>query len=223
MDIVYILGKGSVWEDNEIRFSLRSIEKNISDLGNVFVVGERPHWLRNIIYIPASDPFERKWQNASWKIGKACRDNSVSSDFLLMNDDFFIVKPVEAKSYPYYCTLSFSLSLNSAVLKRLSNKKGFSSFAVHRPFRYNKENFLKLPPPPMSALGFSLRTYYGNYYNLKGITCKDPLFSPLQNVKDFDRLILNYTDFSILSSTARSQTFRDWIRGRFPEPSRFEK
>ena len=40
MDVVYILGKGSVWKDNEIRYSLRSIEKHLTGFDRVFIVGQ---------------------------------------------------------------------------------------------------------------------------------------------------------------------------------------
>ncbi len=44
IDLVYILGKGSKWSDNEIRFSLRSIEKYF-DYRKIFIIGEKPESL----------------------------------------------------------------------------------------------------------------------------------------------------------------------------------
>ena len=57
IDVVYVLGTGSNWDNNEIRFSLRSLAKNLKGMGRVFVVGERPAFLQNVIHIPAKDEF----------------------------------------------------------------------------------------------------------------------------------------------------------------------
>jgi hypothetical protein len=55
IDVVYPLGTGSVWQDNELRYSLRSLEKNFPDLGRVYVVGHKPDWLGNVEHIPFGD------------------------------------------------------------------------------------------------------------------------------------------------------------------------
>lgn len=222
MDIVYILGSGSVWEDNEIRFSLRSVEKNVSDLHSVFVVGECPDWMKNVVHIPAKDLFSRKWRNGYHKIKIACNDDRITSDFLLMNDDFFIIKEIEAKNYPYYYNKQLPLSINKTALFLKKKKRGFQNFSVHRPFRYNKEEFLSMPELPIWELGFSVRSFYANYYRKKGVPSKDPLFSPLQSEKDYNLICSQYTDFSVFSSTVKNPVFKRWILSQFPVPSRFE-
>lgn len=37
MDILYVIGRGSKWENNELRYSLRSLEKNGINVGNIFI------------------------------------------------------------------------------------------------------------------------------------------------------------------------------------------
>ena len=156
MDIVYILGTGSVWQNNEIRFSLRSVDKNISDVGKVFVVGERPAFLKNIIHIPCRDPYTVYWKNAYAKTALVCKDPRLSDDFLFMNDDFFIFKPIKAEDYPYYYNKNFPRenNLNHAyfsAIRRAIAKRGVQppgevhNFAVHRPVRYNKKLYLDMP------------------------------------------------------------------------------
>ena len=44
MDIVYILGNGSKFNNEEIRYSLRSLEKFVN-FDRVFIVGECPKFL----------------------------------------------------------------------------------------------------------------------------------------------------------------------------------
>ena len=51
-DVVYPIGQGSSWKNNELRFSLRSIEKYGINVGKLFIVGELPDFLlgEDIIY-----------------------------------------------------------------------------------------------------------------------------------------------------------------------------
>jgi hypothetical protein len=57
IDIVYVLGTGSNWSDNEIRFSLRSVFKNLTNIGQIFIVGEKPAGLKGFIHIDHPDEF----------------------------------------------------------------------------------------------------------------------------------------------------------------------
>lgn len=233
MDIVYILGSGSTWENNEIRFSLRSVEKNVKDLGNVFVVGEKPEWLQNVVHIPCTDSFGIKWRNAYKKIGLVCENPALASEFLLMNDDFFILKPIVGSEYPYYysCVLTQAGSIAKArfittpeqVASHVSFRgKSVRNFSVHRPIRYNKEKFLAMPKLDLTMTGFSVRSFYANYYNVPGINCKDTNISPNMIISQIEKMTAERTDISIFSDTARRPVFQNWIRQQFPTPSRFE-
>ena len=58
MDIVYIIGSGSKWQDNELRYSLRSIEKFGGNFGEVYIVGDRlPPFIdpSTVRYLPVKD------------------------------------------------------------------------------------------------------------------------------------------------------------------------
>jgi len=234
MDILYILGTGSVWQDNEIRFSLRSAEKNILDLERVFVVGENPDFLQNIEHIPCPDSYGIKWRNAYTKLLTACKNPNLSEDFLLLNDDFFVLKPIKASDYPFYFSAIFSKN-NSFVKARFLTTpqqtatqlprriKDVRNFAVHRPVRLNKTKYLAMPRFDLQMTGFSPRSYYCNYYDVPGVQCADINLSPRLSAAQFEKISAERTDMSIFSDTARSPIFRQWIFDKFPEPSRFEK
>ncbi len=90
IDLVYVVGTGSRWNDNELRFSLRSVSKNLSNVGKVFIVGECPDYLKNVIHIPASDIFDSAINadgNMTHKLLLVCNNKELSDDFLFMNDD----------------------------------------------------------------------------------------------------------------------------------------
>ena len=42
MDILYVVGTGSKWDNNELRYSLRSIDKYGINIDRVFIVGTKP-------------------------------------------------------------------------------------------------------------------------------------------------------------------------------------
>lgn len=234
MDLVYILGTGSVWQNNELRYSLRSVEKNVLDLGKVFIVGEYPEWLQKAIHIPCPDTYITKWKNAYVKVSKACECPEISREFLLMNDDFFILHPIIAKNYPFYffTTIGPKKSLKRAVFQttpRITSDflrrpaESFLNFSVHRPVRIDKKLYLDMPKPDMRMVGFSPRSFYCNFYRVNGLNCKEGNLTPLSSEKDFERLSKGRTDVSVFSHTAKSGVFQQWINDKFPFPSSFEK
>lgn len=182
-DLVYILGAGSRWQDNEIRYSLRSMVKNMKDIGQVFVVGKCPDFLQNVIHIPAENTGNSKEHSIAIKIGIACRDERVSENFLMCNDDHFIMKGYSACEFPYY----FDNHLSELYVK--SDKQsayghaikdtiihltqaGFNTvnFDTHCPIIYNKGKFLNSMKCNWINLGgYLLKSMYCNkmYKGLK--------------------------------------------------------
>jgi hypothetical protein len=55
IDVVYILGTGSYWRNNEIRFSLRALERNLRGIRKIWIVGDYPDFIKNINHIPFKD------------------------------------------------------------------------------------------------------------------------------------------------------------------------
>lgn len=91
IDVVYVLGKGSNWGDNEIRYSIRSFKKHFKDLRNIVIVGECPAWLTGVIHLPVQDNLNViKDSRMLLKIAEACRDTRVSDQFVFCTDDTFL-------------------------------------------------------------------------------------------------------------------------------------
>ena len=87
IDVMYPLSSKSSWEDNELRYSLRSMEKFFPEMGRVFVVGHRPPWLTNVVHLPAVDSYRHnKDANLITKVLLACA-NGISDTFLRCSDD----------------------------------------------------------------------------------------------------------------------------------------
>ena len=89
MDIVYLLRDG---ENHELRYSLRSLVH--VPHGTVWAYGGAPVWLRNVAHV-RRDHAATKYQTTSEHLRAACLNESVSDPFVLMNDDFFLMKPMK--------------------------------------------------------------------------------------------------------------------------------
>lgn len=88
-DYVYYCRDG---KNEELRYSIRSLYKNLPDV-NVWVVGGKPDWyIGNYINIDIDQP---KFENVrkQFKAIATCPD--INENFVLMNDDFFILKPLD--------------------------------------------------------------------------------------------------------------------------------
>ena len=103
IDAVYPLSKESRWQDNELRYSLRSLEQNLIGLGRVFIVGHRPAWLTGAVHVPANDANpHNKDANIIDKLLSACRAG-VSDRFLFCSDDQLLLIPTKAADLrPYH-------------------------------------------------------------------------------------------------------------------------
>ncbi len=103
MDILYVVGTGSHWENNELRYSLRSIAKNARNVGRVFIVGHKPDFVSDIVtHIPYEDTKNRKHKNIMLKVAYAAEHSDIAPHFLISSDDHFYVREVDFDNYPVY-------------------------------------------------------------------------------------------------------------------------
>ena len=86
MDAVYLVKPGD--DNEELRYSLRSLAKNMTYIDRVFIAGYCPAWVRNVETIDL-EPLEDKFDNQFQSLRAACADDRISDDFALLNDDHF--------------------------------------------------------------------------------------------------------------------------------------
>lgn len=184
MDIVYILK-----EDNnniDLVYSLRTLYNNVSGYENIWCVGYKPDWVSDTIqYIPTIQS-GTKWENSFYNVCSACRAKGISDDFILYNDDFFAINKVNLYTdiNHYRNTLDEAIEMYSKQIKTRwikahqhtkdllisLNSSHFLNFALHIPFKVNKEKFLEMANNPIvtSILNryhiLQYRSVYGNLY-----------------------------------------------------------
>lgn len=225
MDIVYILGTGSRFNDEEIRYSLRSLKNLPHD--KVFVIGEKPDFFSDEIrHIPAQDPFDVKQQNAFHKLSIACDTEEISDDFVLMNDDFFILNPIDEVKHYYRDTLDNSIANHpshsgdfyEAMVFTRDLLGGGKDFAHHSPFVYNKKRLSKLLKKKYDST-VNLRTLYANTEQIEGLQRKDVKCTDKKSFYEMLYGDIISTDDLVFGSNR----FQRMIKTYFPEKCKYEK
>lgn len=215
-----------MWQDNELRYSLRSLHLHVPH-ARVVVVGARPPWLRNVVHIPARDRHRFPSLNTMEKLVTALRSGEVGERFILMNDDFFFLSdfeelPVYHGGSLYASTLTGRGSWHGMakvatwklLATRMSNARLFD---LHFPTTAHTERAIEVCSMVPTGTPFLFSTLY---HNLEGTRAsrhadfkvrrrwKEP--SPTTRFLSVDEAMPS--DFG----------FRKWLRGQYPDPSPYE-
>ena len=241
-DLVYVLGTGSGWRNNEIRYSLRSVQKNMKGVGNIWVIGEDTGFftdkVRHIYHPDELTKHRNADGNMALKILRACAEPELSENFLFMNDDFIINKPIVAGEIPWlhkndmatrdhkFWTSQFyrfRLRRTFDVLK----ERGLPTmqYDYHAPMLMNKNHFPRVMEQfdYKEDIGYTFRSLYGNSMALpcepigqwKVTIYKEFNFYGIQkHVKN--ATFVGYNDKGLYKSLMY------WLQSTFPDRSRYE-
>src|SRR5690606_40329879 len=92
MDVVYLVRPGN--RNEELRWSLRTLVNLPHD--RVWIVGHLPNWIdRHKVQYLRTEQYELKHTNTLNNLATACDHSDISDRFVLMNDDFFVLQPVD--------------------------------------------------------------------------------------------------------------------------------
>lgn len=237
IDIVYALGKGSAWNDNEIRYSLRSVEKHLSDYRNVYIVGECPEWMQNVTHIPYADEHQNRETRIALKVLRACNESSVSDQFLFMNDDHFLLKDCSAIGYPYYhkgllqeesdtpnLNLPYRTSLLNTIQALSVQGKPAFNYDTHTPILYDKAKFkdVYLPLDWNRKHSYVVKSIYANTIGVDGTFMPDCKIHKHLDLSDIAVTLLGKKVFSI-SNSAVNGALKKFMDELFPIKSKYEK
>jgi hypothetical protein len=226
LSVVIPLGSGSTRQNIELKYALRSIEKNLKGVKNIIIVGEKPSFLSDeIIHIPLND-CGRKQLSIKRKIEAAIKDERCTETFLFSNDDIFQLKKQRIDTYPYYYSGDLPTVREKGArhtenrLKQLN--KPTKQFDCHFPILYTKEGFKEA----MSAFDWAnedhlIKSSYANYHEIKGTEIKDLKISTHLNYQRIKQEIEGRPCYSIGDYCDFHEMLKVWNE-LFPEPSKYE-
>ena len=235
IDVVYILGNGSTWQDNELRLSLRSLQEYVSGIGKVFLIGHKPGFISDeVIHIPYKDVYPNKARNIMSKVYRAAGDERLSENFMFWNDDYFALKRFSANKYPYYykCDLRHSAMINrgeyklhcDATLKILTdNGLPYKNFDCHYPIIYNKQKMREMVDKFdwNTRHGYILRSMYCNFYGIPGEIKKDCKTNTALPATHIPKLVEN-NHFLSIGENGLNAAMKEYLKKRFPIKSIYE-
>lgn len=152
MDIVIPLGTESKWADNELRFALRSIEKNLTGYRNVIIVGHCPKWVQNVVHIRKEDRAGKKQFSIFQKTLAAFDHPETTDTIAFWNDDHFLMEPMDVKDFRYWYDGTIDEWGQKAVgnyknaINNTAGLTGLNRFYtdIHTPILYQRAKFRKL-------------------------------------------------------------------------------
>lgn len=228
MDILYLCREGN---NIELSYSLRTLNNIPHD--KVFISGGLPSNINKekITYIPVPQNIN-KWKNSTNNLIEACKDSRLSEDFILMNDDFFILKPVTLEDlhvnrgpveqvYKHYFEKYGENEYTKGMLQtaQLLSKMGYNnvlSYELHLPMVLNKKRVLDMFPLEgvRDIPVLHKRTLYGNLYLKDTKTIDDCKLNSVFVAWNYDKFLSTLdTNFD---------NVRLWLDSKFPQKSIYE-
>lgn len=229
MDIVYVV-KDSAYND-ELKYSLRSVEKNFPH-NRVWFYGGKPIGIHPDKQVAIVQKGKTKWDKVRSLIGMICENDEITEDFVLFNDDFFVLQPVV--NLPSFCDGTLDNLANKIIEKNNGRpspytnkiieasillkkaKRTTHNFELHAPMIINREKMLKtrerFPDAPAS------RSLYGNYNKLKPRQLNDTKIVSLRGKPGLSKVFVSTEDRSFSDGEVG-----EYIRSLFPTKSRWEK
>ena len=219
MDCVYICRSG---DNEELRYSIRSLLKN-TEYQNIWIVGHKPDWYFGN-YIPVTD-IGNKFQNIQRCMDTICNVHDISEDFVLMNDDFFIMKNIKTLSSYYDGTLedriknymqNFGNSQYARILVAANKKlRGLGietplNYDIHSPMIMNRYKLKEIV-----NISLAPRSFYGNIYSIGGKDISDVKLYARQNDFNNDSIFLSTTEESF-------ELVKNIIANKFTDKSKYE-
>lgn len=206
-------------ENEELRYSIRSVVKHYPD-SRIFLFGDAPKWfIGNVVVL---EDLAKKFENITSAF-KAISEHEELSDFILMNDDFFILNNNHIDFY-YDGLLINKIDshtqkhgMSQYAVSLISGYKALEglideplNYEVHIPMPMNRDRLKKIVD-----LSTCPRSVYGNYYNVGGQEIKD-----VKVYKDTD--VIKGADFISTEDNSFEKVYNEILKDMFPDKSKYE-
>jgi hypothetical protein len=235
IDIVYPLGTGSRHSNNELKFSLRSVEKHLTGWNKVWIIGEFPRWGNKQLKYIATDFKYEKALNILEKLKIACECAEISDDFLYMNDDHIFLENCDAATYPNY----YSNEAKDEILKNRpfvdpyvemikktdSFMFGMKYYDIHKPIIINKKKFLGMYDNIYfhgHKNGLLIKSMYGYFNEIEGKKTTDCILRTAEDGKKIAEKVKGNDLFSF-HDEAICDALKRYLDENYPVKSQFEQ
>lgn len=224
LDVIYVLKKDI--DPDELRYSLRSVEKNFPHR-KVWFVGDMPKGFKPDAKIEHRQEGNCKWELIKSSLWKVLDNEEITEDFFWFNDDFFVMKPIKGKFVNFVDgTLErriqelhsnegmnpYTRSLFKAQQELMSLHLPLMNYDVHLPMLVNKTLALHSINKCSSP---QFRSVYGNVNEIPYTVHPDVKVYDMESVPKYDYLSTNDDVF-------KKGRVGEYIRKVFDKPSRFE-
>lgn len=226
MDYVYICRAG---DNEELRYSIRSVVKNCS-YDSIWVIGGIPDWYRGN-YVEVED-IGNKFENIQNCYKVISQLGAISNEFVLMNDDFFITKPIGDMPIFHGGRLIDKIDRYTAINNHnkytrilLHAYKKLIKLKVNDPLDYDIHTPIVIDKTKIDSfvdISLAPRSLYGNMYNIGGIDIKDVKIYSTKNMLEHSSSIDN--GVGIISTEDGSfDKVKDYLDSLFPDKTNYEK
>lgn len=217
-DVVYLVKVSKRAE--ELRYSLRSL--SMLPHGRVWIAGHKPKWVRNVGHIRTVQN-KGKWRNQEINLQAACDHPDVAETFVMFNDDFFVMEPIDQVPVLHggpLAALAAKRKSNGEWSKRIRATADYCGpdalayDSIHVPMSFDKARLAEV----LSAMpdGLLFRTVYGNLAEVGGTLGENAKISAKD--KRLSGPFVSTSDGSFASKPVGNR-----IREAFPRKSRYER
>jgi hypothetical protein len=211
MDIFIPVGGPQNNDYRELRYTLRSLEKHMLDLGTVYLAGDLPSWLTGVEILNILDIPNNPNRDVQNKLMFFCQQEEPTEDFLFCHDDTLANEDFTAEDLPFYCAQEGQGSIHNPLY-----------FQVHTPVRYNRKYYSELFANPDNNKVASPRAFYLNYYQAPATKIDEVVLRVGAGVKPYHEQIAGAPFYSLNDRAAGKPEFEQMMADLFPEPSKYE-
>ena len=226
-DIVYVLKQDITSE--ELKYSVRSVVENMPYNRIVFYCG-CPSDMKPDIHVPFKQLENSKIKNVIQTLKAIVKNDNLTEDFWLFNDDFFIMQPLTSEkpicNGTLYSVLNniermkgksskYTRTLRDTIMQLTKRNLDTISYASHTPMLINRKKAKEVLDTFTSP--FSFRSAYGNYWHLDGILRPDVKISGVAEDVNTSLDLLSTNDASFAGGKVGT-----YIRSVFVTPSKYE-
>lgn len=228
MDVVYFCRDG---ENEELVYSIRSICANLK-FRKLWIVGGCPDCIKPDELLKPAWIGSDKWQRVHNNFYAVGTNDAITENFVLFNDDFFVMKPTTEIKPVYRCSLyehivkienkynerpnKYTKLLRKCARNLESKGKTCLSYELHVPMVINRKKLLEILREYPD--GRATRTLYGNHFGIGGEQMNDV------KIHDSCQIIDENTQFiSTDDNSWRRPDIQNYMKNKFNKKSKYEK